>query len=327
MRRVLLLVLLAASAPYPLAGCDSGVEAEDRPLVVSAFLEAGASLPPVTLTRVAPLFEPFDPSRAGVAGAEVSVSLLGPDGSAEETTRYLEFQNGTYQAIEPGVPRVLPGRTYRLDVTGPGGERLTAQTTVPPDFEILEEPPPSVVYGSGLGPTVRLTLSSTAARRAVFVLSTQALAPAAFERVVVDGETRYRGRAGEGAFLPVPIVRRFADCEEEADGALLCEQDPAEDFGRGTSPVLNEDSYINLGDGTARVQIPFIAFGFFGPQEVTFLSLDGAFQDFVETQAIQFAPTTLSPGEIPNVTTNVEGGLGVFGSFVRETVETTVTEG
>ena len=82
-----------------------------------------------------------------------------------------------------------------------------------------------------------------------------------------------------------------------------------------------------MGDGTALVQIPFLAFGFYGPQEVTLVSLDAAFQDFVETQAIQFAPTTLSPGEIPNVTTNVEGGLGVFGSFVRERVETTVTEG
>lgn len=325
MRHALALLVLVALA----AGCDSaGDGADERPLVVSAFLEAGEELPPVVLTRVAPLFELYDPSSVGVAGAEIVVSLLGPDGAAEDSTPYtlVNAATGLYVPLDGGAAAVLPGRTYGLEVTGPSGERLAARTTVPPDFVVVEGPPASVVYSQGPGPGVRITQSSTAARRTAFVLSTRALAPAPFVQVTVDGETRYRGRAGADAFLPVPIVRRFAECEEEADGALLCGDDPTEEFARGTSPVLNEDSYISLGDGTALVQIPFIAFGFYGPQEVTLVSVDEAFQDFVETQAIQFAPTTLSPGEIPNVTTNVEGGLGVFGSFVRESVRTEVTE-
>ena len=92
----------------------------------------------------------------------------------------------------------------------------------------------------------------------------------------------------------------------------------------GTSPVINEASYIDLGDGSLLVQIPFLAFGYYGPQSISLVSLDQAFQDFVQTQIVQGGGSTLSPGEIPNITTNVEGGLGVFGSFSRETVTTTI---
>lgn len=320
-RSALLLALLAALA----AGCDSAADDpfEDQ-IVVSASLEAEMPLPSVRLTRLAPLFEPYDLADVAVSGAEVSVSLLGADGSVERTTPYVEASAfGLYDPL--GNVPALPGRTYRLEVTGPAGERLSAETTVPPAFRVVEPPPPSVVYGAGQGPSVRITQTSSAARRAAFVLTARALSPVAFDPVRIDGATRYRSRP-ESGFLPVPLVRQIADCEDEPAGTLLCDDDPAEDFARGTSPIINEDSYTDLGDGTLRVNIPFIAFGFYGPQEVAFVSIDAALQDFVETQAIQFNPTTLSPGEIPNVTTNVEGGLGVFGSFARASVSTAVTE-
>ena len=74
------------------------------------------------------------------------------------------------------------------------------------------------------------------------------------------------------------------------------------------------------------MDLPWLAFGFYGPSEVTLVSLDDAFQDFVETQAVQGGGSTLSPGEIPNVTSNVTGGLGVFGSFAQQTVQLTILE-
>ena len=36
--------------------------------------------------------------------------------------------------------------------------------------------------------------------------------------------------------------------------------------------------------------------------------------------------STLSPGEIPNVTTNVVGGLGLFGSYARVSNQTEIVE-
>ena len=319
--------LLAALLALALVagGCDSAEG--DRPdLVVSAFLGTGEALPPIRLSRALPLLDVYDPSRAAVSGARVTLTLLDAGGADEAVYPYVATFPGEYVAAD-GDARVLERRTYRLDVEGPDGERLTARTTVPPDFDVVEGPDEVVLYGVGQGPAVRITGSSTAERQAVFVGSTRALAPLDFEPVQVDGETRYRSVPEPGRFPPVPIVRRFLDCVAEPAGTLLCEEDPGTENVRvGTSPVINEAGYIPVGDGTLIVQIPFLAFGYLGPQSLTLVSLDEAFQDFVQTQSVQGGGSTLSPGEIPNVTTNVEGGLGVLGSFSRETVTTTLVE-
>ncbi len=319
------LLLLAA------AGCDGTVDDDFTPqLVVSAFLGTAEPLPEVRLARTTPLAEVLDPLQAAVDGADVTLTLLALDGSDETVYPYTSSGGpGLYVPVD-GEAMVLEQRTYRLDLTGPGGERLTAQTTVPPDYDLLNPAPEDpdvgeVVYGIGLGPEVRITRSSTDDRLAAFVGSVRALAPDEFEEVEIDGETRYRSLNLEGRFRPVPLFQRFLDCEEDAAGHLVCEEDPLQDaVVTGTSPVLNEESYVDLGDGTILVRVPFLAFGYYGPYDLTLVSLDPAFQDFVQTQAIQGGGSTLSPGEIPNVTSNVEGGLGIVGSFSRETVRTTI---
>ncbi|MEM1117058.1 MAG: DUF4249 family protein [Bacteroidota bacterium] len=324
------LSFLLGAVALVLAGCDGTVDDDFEPqLVVSAFLGAEEPLPPVSLSETAPLLDPFDPEAVAVSGATVSVSLLAADGSVETVYPYEAGPEvGLYLPLSslPFDLQVLPERTYRLDVTGPDGDVLTAETTVPPKYRVVEGPADEVPYGIGQGPEVRITESSTDARRAAFVGSTRALAADDYEAVIVDGETKYRSLNLPDRFRPVPIVQRFFDCVEEAGGTLLCDDDPTVDALVGTSPVINEASYIDLGDGTILVQVPFLAFGFYGPQRLNLVSLDVAFQDFVQTQTIQGGGSTLSPGEIPNVTTNVEGGLGVFGSFAREAVGTTLVE-
>ena len=307
-------------------GCDTGADGDRPDLAVSAFLGTGEPLPPVLLSRTVGLFEEYDVERAAVEGARVTVTLEGPGGADEAVYDYVRTGPGEYAARDVDAV-VLAGRTYRLDVVGPGGERLVARTTPPPDFDVVRGPDSVVVYGVGLGPAVQITPSSTPDRAAVFVATTRALAPARFDPVQVDGETFYRSRNEPGRFLPVPIVRRFLDCVDEPAGTVLCAEDPGtEDIRVGTSPVINEAGYERLGDGSLLVRAPFLAFGYLGPQSLSLVSLDRAFQDFVQTQSVQGGGSTLSPGEIPNVTTNVEGGLGVFGSFARETVTTTLVE-
>lgn len=334
MRLRSLAFLLAVAAAGSLTGCDGTRDGEFVPLlVVSASLGADEPLPPVQLTRTSPLLEPYDPSAVAVAGARVTVTLLAADGSDEATYLYADDLSGQFgeNALGRYLPadslstRVLPGRTYRLDAAV-DGQTLRAVTTVPATVELVEGPAGQVVYGVGQGPELRIRLTSTPGRQSAFVASTRALAPAEFRPFSVDGETRYRSVPDPDRFLPVPLYQRFLDCEPEAGGTILCDEDPADNAVTGTSPVINEDSYIDLGDGTALVQVPFLAFGFYGPYRVSLVSVDDALQTFVQTQAVQGGGSTLSPGEIPNVTTNVEGGLGVFGSFARVSVETTIVE-
>ncbi len=319
MLRLALLAVLGIA----LVGCDAS--GGDRPdLVVSASLGLGEPLPAVHLARTSPLLDPFEEAALGVEGARVLVALVAADGSDDAVYLYRPEGPGRYVAQDSAT--VVAGRTYRLAVEGPGGERLSATTTVPDAFRIVEGPSPTVVYGDGFGPGVRITETSTATRLAAFVGSTLALAPDAFDRVETADGPRWRSQNLPGRFRPTPLRLRFLGCED--DGAtLVCEEDPTgDDVLAGTSPVLNEAAYVALGDGTVLVRAPFVSFAYYGPAELSLVSLDDALKALVQTQAVQGGGTTLSPGEIPNVTSNVEGGLGVFGSFARATVRTTLTE-
>lgn len=308
------------------AGCDATEDEFVALPVVSSVLIAGEPLPEVRLTRLALLNTTYDPATQAITTGEVAVAL---DGGASYSYRHAG--EGRY-VPEDASATVAPGGTYRLvavvpSTDGVGTDTLRAETLVPPAITIVEPPPAEITYGEGLGPAVRLTTSSTAERRAVYLFTARATARDEFEEVTVDGETRWRQRGLPGRFGPIPASAffTFADCEIGADGLATCESDPAE-FDNGASPLLNEDNYEILPDGTARVTIPFIGVGFYGPQAITFHSLDDALVDFVQTQSLQANPTTISPGEVPNVTTNVENGLGVFGSLARATVTTFVRE-
>ena len=321
MRRLLPFALLALAVAV--GGCDGFQDDDFTPqVVVSATLGAGEPLPTITLSRTSPLLDAYDPASLGVEGATVTVTLLAADGSDESAYAYGPGEAPGQYAPDAAV-EVLPTRTYRLDVAV-GGDRLRAQTTVPRILTLVEPPPAETVYGTGQGPELRITQTSTAERQTAFVASVRALAPVPFEEVVVDGDTLYRSVPTPGTFGVTPIIERFFGCEAEAYGVLLCDVDPIEEAVVGTSPVINEASYIDLGDGTVLVQIPYLAFGFYGPVQISLVSLDVVMEAFVESQLVQGGGSTLSPGEIPNVTSNIEGGLGLFGSFARVTTQTTL---
>ncbi len=323
--RVLFGLILSAAL---LVACDS-TEGSFVPYpVVEAILEAGEPLPPVRLSRLGRFRDVYDDTTAALDGATVDVALVRADGTDEQVWRFAPQGVGRYAPPDP-APTVVPGRTYRLRVlvaaaSGVGLDTLTARTTVPAHVELLEPPPAEVTYGEGNGPALRIARSSTEARRSVYLLASESLAPDEFEPVEIDGERRFRQRGLAGRFGLVPFLVTVLGCEG-ASGALVCDVDPG-GAATGRTPLLNEDNYEILPDGSARVSVPYVTFGFFGPQEVTVYSLDDALVAYVETQTLQFAPTTISPGEIPNVTTNVENGLGVFGSLARAVGQTFLRE-
>jgi len=323
--RVLFGLLLGAAL---LVACDT-TEGTFVPYpVVEAVLETGQPLPPVRLSRLGRFRDVYDDTTAALDGATVEMALLGADGADEQVWSFVPAGIGLYTPPDPAVT-VLPGQTYRLRILAPaasgvGLDTLTAQTTVPVEVELLEPPPAEITYGEGNGPPLRIARSSTEARRSVYLLASESLAPDEFERVEIDGERRFRQRGLPGRYGLVPFLVTVLGCEGPS-GALVCDIDPG-GAATGRTPLLNEDNYDVLPDGSARVPIPYVTFGFFGPQEVTVYSLDDALVAYVETQTLQFAPTTISPGEIPNVTTNIRGGLGVFGSLSRAVGQTFIRE-
>ena len=291
--------------------------------MVSAVLEVGQPLRRLTLSRTVPLGEQSNVE--AVAGAAVTISLLATDGTVEAEYEYEDRDLGRYVSLDEEA-LVLPGRRYRLRVEVPSSEVVTAETVTPIDFDVVEPPMDEVVYLDGLGPSFRITSSSSESRQSVYLFQVEAMAVDDYEIFQREDESYgYRRLFVPGRFGPTPDVESFIeaiDCSPSGEG-FDCDSAPS-DFGSGSSPLLNEETYTLNPDGTITVTVPWLAISFYGPHTFTLNTFDDALVDFLSTQAIQFSPTTLSPGEIPNVTTNVENGLGVFGSFATTQASATI---
>lgn len=320
MSRLTFLIALLTTLSLGLPGCDLMASAPYEPkLVVSAALEAGAPLRPVTLSQTVPLGERYDPEAAAVTGATVRMERLAGNGAVVATTPYQETGPGVYAPATSEEAR--PGDRYRLHIETEAFGTATAETVVPTLFEIVEPPPDSVTLGvPQQGPAARLTLSDSPGRQGIYIISVDALEADSFEVVMQDGEQRFRRANLVGRYGPTPVTARFSSCEE-GEGRTICDEKPSSS---GSSPLLNEASYQQVGGGVVEVRLPWLSVSFYGEQRITFYALDDALVDYLSTRSIQFAPTTISPGEIPNVTTNVEGGLGFFGSYARTITTTTV---
>ncbi|HYE96689.1 MAG TPA: DUF4249 family protein [Rubricoccaceae bacterium] len=286
--------LLRFAVPFGvLAGCEFGdPDPFIEQVVVSGAILAGAPLTPLQLARTGPVDEFYDPNNFRVTDAEVFVRLLTPGGTVEASYPYAyDAEENLYVPTDSAI--VLPGRTYRFVARVPGfADSTWAETTVPGTFVVARPPPDTLVYQEEPGgPPVDVTRSAYPGRQAVYVLTVRSLDP------VVENLT--------------PFAR---DLVEERD------VNP-EDLINGASPVLNEENYETNPDGSLRVRVPWLAFNFYGPYRFLITALDDALVQFLQTQAIQFIPTTLSPGEIPNVTTNVRNGVGVFGAYAQAQAE------
>jgi hypothetical protein len=284
-----LLGLLALGALLT-AGCDTaGLDDFEAQVVATAVLVADRPLPPVYLARTGPLDEPYDPLARAIVGATVTVSLLAPDGSVEATYAYADSLFGLYRPVDT-LALVRSERRYRLEAVVPGfAAPVTAETAVPSAFAIARPLPDPVVFQQGDAPTLDVTPSTAEGRPAVYVFTITALAP-----------------------VPEALTPFAADLFFERDVGL-------EDLVSTSSPLVNEENFELNADGTVRIEVPWFGFNFFGPNSVTLTALDGPLQTFIEFQAVQFVPTTISPGEIPNVPTNVRNGVGVFGAVAQVT--------
>lgn len=304
-------LLPALLVPLALAGCDLSEDDFQPEVVVEATLVAGEPLPTVRLSTTGPIDAPYSFEAFALQGAEVRVELVGENGEDDEFFFYENVNVPENEGDFPGnyVPmelhRVLPERRYRLSVQVPDrpdlvppGEFIRAETVVPDTFRIVNSPPDTIRYDIlRPSPAIDVTRSLNPDRQGIYIFSIEALAPDVYG-----------------------LTPTIASLLEDADDA-----DPA-DFIRTSSPILNEGNYDINPDGTLRLRVPWFAIAYYGPNRFVASALDDALFDFLRSRNAQFNPTTLSPGEIQGVLSNVENGTGVFGSLAQVQTTTFIAE-
>ena len=277
------------------SGCDSaGIDEFVAEVAVSAVLIANEPLPPVRLALTGPISELYDPVERSINDAQVQLLWVQDNGTTVDLPYVLSEDGlGIYEFASPEDSVLVEGgSTYRFEATVPGfAEPVTAETIVPNTFSVATPPPDTIFYQVGNSPRMDLTPTTYPGRQNIYMFNLRALDPENF-----------------------PLTPFAADLVRDFD------VDPV-DLHEGNSPLLNESNYQVNPDGTIRISIVWLAFNFYGPQRFLITTVDDALVNFIQSQTIQFIPTTLSPGEIPNVVTNVENGLGVFGAVAQASTE------
>lgn len=254
--------------------------------VVEAYLFAREQFPAVRLSRTVPFGTTYHFEEQAVAGATVRIHEYIPGGILR-TIQYVERNRG-YYLPRSGGSLVQPQQTYELEISFPDNNTvLRSRTVVPDTFHIVATTPDTLVYQATRQFELTVTPSFYPGRQNIFLFSTESLDPR------VDQLTPF-----------------IADLFDPATDDLVS-------LRMNESPPINEENYDRNPDGTLTIRLPWIAINFFGPNRITISAIDQNIFDFVRSQNIQVLPSTLSPGEIPNVIDPIEGGTGIFGSFAR----------
>jgi len=277
-------------------GCESYDQDDYQEyIVVEGYVVAGQSLPEIRLSTTAPAEAEYSFEDNFIRNAVVLVTLLDDNGEPEEVFEYAESTE------EPGVylPAIVSYqveelRTYKLDVVFTDrDDQISATTTVPDQVEVVNQVPESVVYQSENQLEIILAEPEQTTGQNVFVFNTISLEPA------IDNLT--------------PFYFSVIEDEEDVD---------ISEYVRNSSGLINEGNFDPLQDGNILLRFPWIGVAFYGENLVVTLSVDENLSDVIRSQDVQLGGSTLSPGEIPNLLYNIEGGIGVFGSLTADTIRT-----
>lgn len=289
--------MLAISLVFT-TGCDTaGMDAPESQVVVEAYLIAGETLPPVRLTRTAGIDQRYNYDSLAVRDAEVAVVALDADGDPQARYPYRAQRDTAGVYIPLGNDRAEPLATYRLEARLTStGQEITATTTVPDTFSVVNANAQAVVYRGAEQLALTLTRSRYPGRdQSFYLFSTESLDPRR-ENLT-------------------PLIREFVRDDEDFE---------PEQLRITSSPVLNEESYDENADGTLTIRLPWLAVAFYGPNRTTAQAIDDNLYDFVRTQGAQQGGGGFTPGTIPNVLEYIDGGTGVFGSLARQSYEVTI---
>lgn len=276
-----------------LSSCDIyNQEDYSEYIVVEAYAVANNTLPEIHVTTTSPVEVEYDHEALRVQNANVRITLLDEDGKdADQFDYFFSLTNNAY--ITPSFHEVMPNATYRLDIDfNDRPDVIQAFTTIPDEFRILNNIPAEVVYQS----TEQIEITVSAPKRTnfqnVFVFSTIA------ENPLIENLT--------------PFYRASLDNENiELNDVLI-----------NSSGLINEGNFDINPDQTITLRLPWIGVAFYGDSKIVINSVDKNLADLVRSQQVQLGGSTLSPGEIPNLIYNIEGGIGIFGSLSADTART-----
>ncbi len=278
---VILAAILSACDPYQQ---DDYVEQ----VVVQSWLVADEPLPVIRLSRTIPINEVYSFEKAALANALVDVMLLNASDQIERSFTYYSSEPGIYLPIEADV-LVEPLRRYELLVRISGKPDISAQTLVPGRFQTVSQNNSVIKYQSTEQLELEVTRSVYPGRQNYYVFTIETLDP-------------------ENAEL-TPFYADILDANQRKDVYL------------NQSGILFEaNTELNPITNTLKFKLPWIGVAFYGPTRITTNAIDDALYNFIRTKDVQLGGSTLSPGEINNVATNVTNGIGVFGSFARSSV-------
>jgi hypothetical protein len=278
-----------------ITGCDNLSQDEYVEYVfVESYVVAHRSLPEIKISTTAPVNEEYRFSESALTGANIQIVLLSENGDDEEVFGYNASQRPGIYLPQSESHRALPKRSYRLDIDfNDRQEVLSATTTIPDAFEILNEVPDTLTYQSDNQLEITISPTENTQKQNVFVFSAVALNPSM--------ETL------------TPFYRAAVDNDDAEINNFLV----------NSSGLINEGNFDINPDGTITLKFPWIGVAFYEGNYVVANSIDKNLYDLVRSQQVQLGGgSTLSPGEIPNAIYNIEGGIGVFGSLSSDTVQT-----
>jgi len=289
---IYILSILAAVAIVLFVSCDPFSDDSYREYVVlESYLVAERRLPEIYISTTLPADQMYTFEDAAVAGATVTLHVLGEADEIEQSYNFIMTDPGVYRSN--AIHIVEPLRTYRLDVEIEGRERITAHTTVPDTFRVIGQVPETIIYQSDRQLELTITPNMNPGRQNVYVFNT------------IADDPEYENLT--------PFYKSIYDNDDQSD---------LQDFRNNASNLINEGNFQIDEEGFIELRFPWIGVAFYGDNQIVTNSLDRNIFDFIRSQDVQLGGSTLSPGEIPNAIYNIEGGIGVFGSLSADTVRT-----
>lgn len=287
-------------------------------VVVESYLITGEPLAEVRISRTLPVFEEYSFEKAALNDANVVITEISPTGDLLQTHLYEAKEPGIYTPADPSV-RVKPSTRYNLSVTFDNrDEEIRATTTTPAQIQIVNEIPEIIQYQS----EEQFTLLVDPGSYSEDVLSGMD------GQETQHGEEAHHGQATTTSTAPnvtfiintiaqdtllenlTPFYRNLYDEVEDIEFSELQVN---------SSGLLNEANFGRNTDGLIELQYPWLAVVFLGQNEVVIHSVDENTNLFLRSQSVQLGGSTLPPGEIPNITYRVDGGIGIFGSSATDT--------
>jgi hypothetical protein len=284
-----LLIFLIFPILLSLTSCDPYSQDDyEENVVVQAYLVADERFPIIKLSLSSSISEKYDFDQRSIAGASVTIEQINAAGTVQATMAYRMLKPGVYGPIDT-LRTVEPLTRYRLKAQIQGKPEVSAHTLVPDRFQTVGLNNTRIKYQSTEQFEIDITLSSYPGRQNIYIFSIETLDPENAE------------------FTPF-----YADVVDEEDRA---------DFYLNSSGIVFEGNYeVDRARNILRIKLPWLGIAFYGPNRITANVIDDAMYDYIRTVNVQQGGSTLSPGEINNIKTNIVNGTGVFGSYAKSSV-------